>query len=91
MKSGITKKKKDTRESAKSSWVYSVGIPDTERMLGDERESRDKKDNRGESKVRALGPSKQWKEKALVFGPVLNQKLNRLTCRTRGLEECWLY
>lgn len=49
--------KKDARESARSSWVYSVGIPDTARALGDERENRDKKDNRGESKVKALGPS----------------------------------
>lgn len=34
--------------------VYSIGICDSERVLRDERESRDKKDNRGESKVKAL-------------------------------------
>lgn len=36
------------------SWVYSIGICDSERVLRDERESGDKKDNRGESKVKAL-------------------------------------
>lgn len=36
------------------SWVYSIGIRDSERALRDERESGDKKDNRGESEVKAL-------------------------------------
>lgn len=34
--------------------MYSIGIRDSERVLRDERESEDKKDNRGESKVKAL-------------------------------------
>lgn len=34
--------------------VYSVGICDSKRALRDERESEDKEDNRGESKVKAL-------------------------------------
>ena len=35
------------------SWVYSIGICDSERALRDERESGDEKDNRGESKVKS--------------------------------------
>lgn len=34
--------------------MYSIGIRDSERVLRDERESGDKKDNRGEAKVKAL-------------------------------------
>lgn len=34
------------------SWLYSIGIRDSERALRDERESGDKKDNRGEGKVK---------------------------------------
>ena len=34
--------------------MYSVGVRDSERALRDETESGDEKDNRGESKVKAL-------------------------------------
>lgn len=71
--------------------MYSIGIRDSERVLRDESESGDKKDNRGESKVKALVRLSNGRKKALVFGPALNQKLNQPAYRTRGLEECWLY
>lgn len=81
---------KDERESSEVR-AHSIGIRDSERVLRDERESGYKKDNRGESKVKALVRLSNGRKKALVFGPALNQKLNQPTYRTRGLEECRLY
>ncbi len=49
------------------SWVYSIGLRDSERGLRDERESGDKKDNRGESKVKALVRLCNGKEKLLFL------------------------
>lgn len=65
VKRGITKK--DERESVRYSWVYSIGVCDSERVLRDERESGDKKDNRGESKVKALVRLSDGRKKLLFL------------------------
>lgn len=50
-----TERRKERREKGEvGGGVYSIGICDSERVLRDEKERRDKKDNRGESKVKAL-------------------------------------
>lgn len=48
------KKKKILKDSMRSSWVYSIGIRDSNRVWRDERESEDEKDNGGEGEVKAL-------------------------------------
>lgn len=44
----------ENKEGMRYSWVYSIGTCDSEKALRDKRESGDEKDNRGESKVKAL-------------------------------------
>ncbi len=51
------------------SWVYSIGIRDSERVLRDERKSGDKKDNRGERKVKALVHVSSGGKKLLFLVP----------------------
>lgn len=90
IKRGITKR--GARESVRYSWAHSIGVCDGER---ERPEMRGRAQTREIIEVRVR--SKLWsvlamgREGALVFGPALNQKLNQLTCRTRGSEERRLY
>lgn len=73
------------------SWVYSIGIRDSERVLRDERESGDKKDNRGESEVKALVRLSNGR-KSSCFWSCTQSEIEPANQQNKGgLEERGLY
>lgn len=68
-KKDIKEGNRKRREGGRELWLYSEGIRNSERVLRDERESADKKDNRGESKVRAPVRLRSGRKKLLFLLP----------------------
>lgn len=68
-KKDIKEGNRKRREGGRELWLYSEGIRNSDLVLRDERESADKKDNRGESKVRAPVRLRGGRKKLLFLLP----------------------
>lgn len=68
-KKDIKEGNRKRREGGRELWLYSEGIRNSDRVLRDERESADKKDNRGESKVSAPVRLRGGRKKLLFLLP----------------------
>lgn len=68
--------------SVRYGWIQSASV--TVRVLRDETEPGDGKDNRGEKEVRASVRRSSGRKELFVFGPALNQNVNWPRQRTAG-------
>lgn len=70
--------------------MYSIGIRDSQRVLRDERESGDEKDNRGESKVKALVRLSNGR-KSSCFWSCTQSEIEAANLQNKGLGRVRLY